>query len=161
MTSESSAGSPTRKETASSSGSPSHPNNAARRSSEFRRTPSHTKHRPPESALIRNMAARKKLGSVHPSPVFRRIFVRALRRMLRGPRRPGCLLAFSGSLFRSGEEKKLAHLAHRIAGDGALARPRECLFYIGAFQYPKSAHVLLGLGVRSVGDKNGAIGMGG
>src|SRR5262249_7223012 len=52
-----------------------------------------------------------------------------------------------GSLFRSREKKKLAHLAHRIAGDGTLARPRECLVYIGGFQYPETSHVLFGLGV--------------
>src|SRR5215469_4849931 len=36
---------------------------------------------------------------------------------------PGCLPAFAGFLFRSRVEKKLAHLARRIAGDGTLARP--------------------------------------
>src|ERR1700731_819973 len=75
------------------------------------------------------------------------------------PRWSGCLLPFAGVLFRSREEKKLAHLAHRIGGDGALARPRECLVHIGAFQYPKSAQVLLGLGVWSVGDEHFTIGL--
>src|ERR1700752_3000398 len=70
---------------------------------------------------------------------------------------PGCLLAFAG--FRSRVEKKLAPLAGHIAGDGALARPRECLVHIGGFQYPKSAHVLLGLDVRSIGDEHLAVGL--
>src|ERR1700689_5289281 len=69
----------------------------------------------------------------------------------------GVLLAPDGLLFRSREEKKLAHLAHRIGGDGALARPRECLVHIGAFQYPKPTHMLLGLGVRPVGDQHRTI----
>jgi hypothetical protein len=42
-------------------------------------------------------------------------------------------------LFRSRVEKKLAHLARRIAGDGALARPRQRLVHIGGFQYPETA----------------------
>src|SRR5215471_10538694 len=73
------------------------------------------------------------------------------------PHWPGCLLASAGSLFRSREEKKLAHLAGNIASDGSLLRPCECLIHIGGFQYPKSAHVLLGLGVRSVGDEHIAV----
>src|SRR2546423_14145065 len=56
--------------------------------------------------------------------------------------------------IRVREEKKLAHLAHRIAGDGALARPRECLVHIRSFQYPETAHVLLGLGVWPIGDEH-------
>src|ERR1035438_10780013 len=51
-------------------------------------------------------------------------------------------------------EKKLAHLAGHIAGDGTLLRPCQRLVDISAFQYPKSAHVLLGLGVRPVGDEH-------
>src|SRR5215469_4649054 len=90
---------------------------------------------------------------------------RTLRRLLdlvttaRVPRlqSPGCLLAFAGSLFRSRVEKKLANLARRIAGDGSLARPRECLLHIGGFQYPETAHVLLGLGVWPIGDEYRAI----
>src|SRR5215469_597000 len=71
---------------------------------------------------------------------------------------PGCcLLAFAGSLFRSRVEKKLADLARRIAGDGSLARPRERLLHIGGFQYPETAHVLLGLGVWPIGDEYRAI----
>src|SRR5215468_10110229 len=70
---------------------------------------------------------------------------------------PGCLLAFAGSLIRSRVEKKLSHLARRIAGDGTLARPRECLVHIGGFQYPETAYVLLGLGVRPVGDEHRTI----
>ena len=69
------------------------------------------------------------------------------------------LSVFAGALFRSRVEKKLAHLAHGIGGDGTLPRPRECLIHIGAFQYPKSAHVLLGLGVRSVGDEHLTVGL--
>src|SRR5262249_23462529 len=92
---------------------------------------------------------------------------RALRRLVHlvtkarvpRPQWPGCLLASAGSLFRSRVEKKLAHLAGHIAGDGALLRPCECLVHIGGFQYPKSAHVLLGLGVRSVGDEYLAVGL--
>src|SRR6516225_463871 len=75
------------------------------------------------------------------------------------PQWPGCLLASAGSLFRSRVEKKLAHLAGHIAGDGTLLRPCECLIHIGGFQYPKSAHVLLGLGVRPVGDEHLAVGL--
>src|ERR1700757_1438384 len=75
------------------------------------------------------------------------------------PQRPVRLLASARFLFRSREEKKLAHLAHRIAGDGTLARPCECLVHIGAFQYPKSAQVLFSLGVRPVGDEHLAIGL--
>src|SRR5215475_4478792 len=73
------------------------------------------------------------------------------------PQWPGCLLAFAGSLFRSRVEKKLAHLAHRIAGDGSLARPRECFVHIGGFQYPEAADVLLGLCVRPIGDAHRTI----
>src|SRR5499427_2348129 len=73
------------------------------------------------------------------------------------PRRPGCLLASVGSLFRCRVEKKLAHFAGHIAGDGTLARPRECLVHIGGFQYPETAHVLLGLGVWPIGDEHRTI----
>src|SRR5215472_5788357 len=65
-----------------------------------------------------------------------------------------CSLASAGFLFRSRVEKKLAHLARRIAGDGTLARPRECLVHIGGFQYPETSHVLLGLGVWPIGDEH-------
>ena len=40
-----------------------------------------------------------------------------------------------------------------------LRRPRQCLVHIGGFQYPKTAHVLLGLGVRPVGDEHLAVGL--
>jgi hypothetical protein len=73
---------------------------------------------------------------------------------------PGCLLAFAGwPLFRSRVEKKLAHLTRRIAGDGTLARPRECLVHIGGFQHPETAYMLLGFGVRPVGDEHRAVGL--
>src|SRR5215472_5343798 len=72
---------------------------------------------------------------------------------------PGCLLAFAGFLCRSREEKKLAHFAGHIAGDGSLLRPGKCLIEIGGFQYPESAHVLLGLGVWPVGDEHPAVGL--
>src|SRR5882672_9677642 len=62
--------------------------------------------------------------------------------------------------LRSRVEKKLAHLAGHIAGDGTLLRPYQRLVDISAFQYPKSAHVLLGLGVRPVGDEHLAVGLG-
>src|SRR6516165_10495508 len=75
------------------------------------------------------------------------------------PQWPGCLLASDWSLFRSRVEKKLAHLAGHIAGDGSFLRPCKCLIQIGGFQYPESAHVLLGLGVRSVGDEHPAVGL--
>src|SRR5215467_10555705 len=75
------------------------------------------------------------------------------------PQWPGCLLASAGSLFRSRVEKKLAHLAWHIAGDGSLLRPCKSLIQIGGFQYPESAHVLLGLGVRPVGDEHPAVGL--
>src|SRR5262249_60617018 len=78
---------------------------------------------------------------------------------VRRPQWPGCLLTFAGSLFRSRVEKKLAHLAGHIAGDGSLLRPCKCLIQIGGFQYPESAHVLLGLSVRSVGDEHPAVGL--
>ena len=76
-----------------------------------------------------------------------------------GRNRPSCSLASRGSLFRGGVEKKLAHLAGHVAGDGPLLRPCKCLIQIGGFQYPESAHVLLGLGVRSVGDEHPAVGL--
>src|ERR1041384_8527110 len=69
----------------------------------------------------------------------------------------GCLLAAAGFLFRSRIEKKLAHLAGYIAGDGSLLRPCKCLIQIGGFQYPESAHVLLGLDVWPVGDEHPAV----
>src|SRR5262245_55596877 len=73
------------------------------------------------------------------------------------PRWPSYLFAFVGFLFRSRVEKKLAYLAHRIARDGAPARPRECLVHIGGFQYPETAYVLLGLGVWPIGDEHRTI----
>src|SRR3569832_2083364 len=78
-------------------------------------------------------------------------FISSLRRVFRGRSGPGCLLVFAGSLTRSRVEKHLAHLARRTAGDGTLARPRECLVHISGFKYPETAHVLLGLQVRPVG----------
>src|SRR5215471_8739593 len=75
------------------------------------------------------------------------------------PQWSGCLLASAGSLFRSRVEEKLAHLARPIAGDGSFLRPCECLIQIGGFQYPKTAHVLLGFGVRPVGDEHFAVGL--
>src|SRR6202007_2286056 len=57
-------------------------------------------------------------------------------------------------------EKNLAHLARRTAGDGTLARPRQRLVQISGFKYPETAHVLLGLGVRPVGDEHLAVGLG-
>src|SRR5215472_13897114 len=64
---------------------------------------------------------------------------------------------FAGSLFRSRVEKKLAHLAWRIAGNGTLARPRECLVHIGGFQYPETSHMLLGLGEWPIGNEHRTI----
>src|SRR5581483_4681810 len=69
------------------------------------------------------------------------------------------LLVFAVFLFRGREEKELAHLARDIAGDGSFLRPLESLVHIGCFQNPKSAHVLLGLGVWSVGDEHLAVGL--
>lgn len=66
---------------------------------------------------------------------------------------------FRRVLFRSRAEKNLAHLARRTAGDGALARPRQRLVHIGGFKYPETAYVLLGLGVRPVGDEHLAVGL--
>src|SRR6266850_1015195 len=54
-------------------------------------------------------------------------------------------------------EKKLAYLAGHIAGDGALARPRQRLVHIGSFQYPETAHMLLGLDVWPIGDEHRTI----
>src|SRR5215831_19852244 len=93
---------------------------------------------------------------------------RALRRLVHlvttarvpRPQWPGCLLACAGSLCRSRAEKNLAHLARRTAGDGTLARPRQRLVHISGFKYPETAYVLLGLGVRPVGDENLAVGLG-
>src|SRR5215472_10759494 len=84
-------------------------------------------------------------------------FIESPGRVSRGRGGPVCSLASDGFLIRSREEKKLAHLAHRIAGDGTLAGPRECLIQVCAFQYPESAHVLLGLGVGSVGNEHLAV----
>src|SRR5579862_1418585 len=64
-----------------------------------------------------------------------------------------------GSLFRSREEEKLAHLARRVAGDRSLARPGQRLIHILGLQNPKTADVLLGLGVGPVGDQHCAIGL--
>src|SRR5438132_11571362 len=61
--------------------------------------------------------------------------------------------------LRSRVEKKLAHLAGHIAGDGSILRPCQRLVDISAFQYPESAHVLLGLGVRPVGYEHLAVGL--
>ncbi len=46
---------------------------------------------------------------------------------------------------QAGIEKKRTHLDRRTAGDGSLAPPRQCLVQVSGFQYPKTAHVLLGL----------------
>src|SRR4051812_30568353 len=62
--------------------------------------------------------------------------------------------------LRSRVEKKLTHLAGHIAGDGTLLRPCQRLADISAFEYPKSAHVLLGLDIRPVGDEHLAVGLG-
>src|SRR5262249_16768885 len=86
-------------------------------------------------------------------------FIPSIRRVLR-PQWPGCLLASVGSLCRSRAEKNLAHLARRTAGDGTLARPRQRLVHISGFKYPETAYVLLGLGVRAVGDEHLAVGLG-
>src|SRR5450631_2811538 len=53
----------------------------------------------------------------------------ATRPRIPRPQWPGCLLPFAGFLFRSRVEKKLAHLAGHIAGDGSLLRPCECLIH--------------------------------
>src|ERR1700751_1289858 len=58
---------------------------------------------------------------------------------------------------RSRVEKKLAHPAGHIAGDASLLRPCKCLIQIGGFQNPETTHVLLGLGVRAVGDQHPAV----
>src|SRR5215831_20250729 len=71
------------------------------------------------------------------SCVVRRLLVTAAR--VPRPQWPGCLLASAGFLCRSRVEKKLPHLARRIAGDGTLARPRQCLVHISGFQYPETA----------------------
>src|SRR6516165_12249002 len=76
------------------------------------------------------------------------------------PQWPGFLLASGGFLCRSRAEKNLAHLARRPAGDGALARPRQRLVHISGFKYPETAYVLLGLGVRPVGDEHFAVRLG-
>src|SRR5258708_4148337 len=62
--------------------------------------------------------------------------------------------------FPQREEKKRPHLASHIADDGTLLRPCQRLVHVGAFQYPKPAHVLLGLGVRPVGDEDLAVWLG-
>src|SRR5262249_26142722 len=54
----------------------------------------------------------------------------------------------------------LAHLARRTAGDGTLVGPRQRLVDISGFKYPETADVLLGLGVRPVGDEHFAVGLG-
>src|SRR5262249_22704172 len=117
------------------------------------RAPSRTKHGPPNPAQSTTQIRTEKTGERSVVPSFsHRIFMRADTTVrIRRPQRPGCLLASAGSLFRSRVEEKLAHLAGHTAGDGSLLRPCECLIHIGGFQYPESAHVLLGLGVRPVG----------
>src|SRR3979490_3447379 len=54
-------------------------------------------------------------------------------------------------------EKKLAHLARRIALDGTLARPHQRLVHIRSLQKAKTAHMLLGLGVWPIGDEHRTI----
>src|SRR5882757_4382273 len=74
-----------------------------------------------------------------------------------------CSAVAAARLFRCSirvrEEKKLAHLAGHIAGDGTLARPDERLVHIGSFQYPETANMLLGLGVWPIGDEHRTIGL--
>src|SRR5690348_16770026 len=65
---------------------------------------------------------------------------------------------FCGSL-RARVEKKFAHLAGDIAGDSSLLRPCKRLIQIGGFQDPESAHVFLGLGVRTIGDDHPSVGL--
>src|SRR5262249_32294529 len=67
------------------------------------------------------------------------------------------LRLLASAFFGSSVEEKLAYFAWHIAGDGSFLRPRKCLIQIGGLQYPESAHVLLGLGVRSVSDQHLAI----
>src|SRR5260370_12930245 len=47
----------------------------------------------------------------------------------------------------------LAYLDRRPTSDGGLAPPRQCLVQVSGCQHPKTAYVLLGLCVRSVGDE--------
>jgi len=62
--------------------------------------------------------------------------------------RPGYSVACTGA----GKNRSRApRPSHRMIWH--FARPRECIVDIGAFQYPKSAHVLLGLGVRAFSSK--------
>src|ERR1041384_3196148 len=56
-----------------------------------------------------------------------------------------------------GEKNPLPPPARRIACDGTLARPCECLFNIGSFQNPETANVFLGLGVWPIGDEHRTI----
>src|ERR1700743_476530 len=49
---------------------------------------------------------------------------------------------------------KLTHFDWRPTGDGGLAPPRYRLVQVSGLQYPKTAHVLLGLQVGSVGDQH-------
>src|ERR1041384_4616150 len=92
----------------------------------------------------------RKLGGSHPSS----------SRIQASRTQPSNLFP-RGRLFhcslRSRVEKKLAHLARRIACDGTLARPCECLFNIGSFQNPETANVFLGLGVWPIGDEHRTI----
>jgi len=54
---------------------------------------------------------------------------------------------------------KRAHFHRRPAGDDRLAPPRQRVFQISGFQHPKTADVLLGLQIRSVGDQQLAVGL--
>src|ERR1051326_3697734 len=60
-------------------------------------------------------------------------------------------------LFRRRKEKQLAHLTGHIARDRAPLRPRQRFVHVGAFQNPKSAHVLLGFGIWPIGDRHLAV----
>jgi hypothetical protein len=74
------------------------------------------------------------------------------------PASPGSV-ATAAQLLPSGPPSvKRAHLDRRPTGDGGLAAPRQRLVQVSGFQHPKTAHGLLGLQVRPVGDEHPTIG---
>ena len=60
-------------------------------------------------------------------------------------------------LFRCRLEENLSYLAMPPRGGHAFAPPFDRLIHVGAFQYPKTADVLLGLKVGTVGDEDASI----
>ena len=66
-------------------------------------------------------------------------------------RRPGS--------FRGRAEENLPNLDLPARRARALARPRQRIVHIGAFQYPEATDMFLGFKVRTIGDEDFAVGL--